>query len=339
MLNFELQPSAHQPADADITYRYDISIVVPLFNEAESIAELVEQITDAISKSRLEELFGHRPSFEVLFINDGSNDGSDKVIKQLIAVHSEVKLISFRRNYGKSAGLDAGFKAAQGKYVITMDADLQDNPYEIEPLIRKLEEGYDLVSGWKKKRYDPITKTLPSKLFNAVTRLLSGVPLHDFNCGLKAYRHEVVKSLQIYGEMHRYIPVLAKWNGFRVGELVVQHRARKYGQSKFGISRFFNGFLDLLTVLFITKYMKRPMHFFGMAGIVAFIIGFAISFYLALEKVMFNASVSQRPLLLLGVMLIILGVQLFGIGLLGEMITKTYLQAEPYLIKEKVNVE
>jgi dolichol-phosphate mannosyltransferase len=339
MLNFELQSKAHQPVDADITYRYDISIVVPLFNEAESLTELVEQIMDAISKSRLEELFGHRPSFEVLFINDGSNDGSDKIIKQLIAVHAEVKLISFRRNYGKSAGLDAGFKAAQGKYVITMDADLQDNPYEIEALIRKLEEGYDLVSGWKKKRYDPITKTLPSKLFNAVTRLLSGVPLHDFNCGLKAYRHEVVKSLQIYGEMHRYIPVLAKWNGFRVGELVVQHRARKYGQSKFGISRFFNGFLDLLTVTFITKYMKRPMHFFGMAGIVAFIIGFAISFYLAFEKVMCNASVSQRPLLLLGVMLIILGVQLFGVGLLGEMITKTYLQAEPYLIKEKVNVD
>ncbi len=339
MLNIQSQIEAHRPVDADTTYRYDISIVIPLFNEAESLPELAAQITDAISKSDLSALFGHRPSFEILFINDGSNDGSDKVIKRLIAGHPEIKLISFRRNYGKSAGLDAGFKAAQGKYVITMDADLQDNPYEIEPLIRKLEEGYDLVSGWKKKRYDPITKTVPSKLFNAVTRILSGVPLHDFNCGLKAYRHEVVKSLQIYGEMHRYIPVLAKWNGFRVGELVVQHRARKYGHSKFGISRFFNGFLDLLTVLFITKYMKRPMHFFGMLGIVAFFIGFAISFYLALEKIMFDASMSNRPLLLLGVMLIILGVQLFGIGLLGEMITKTYLQAEPYLIKEKVNVD
>lgn len=339
MLNIQSQIEAHRSVDADTTYRYDISIVIPLFNEAESLPELAAQITDAISKNELGALFGHRPSFEILFINDGSNDGSDKVIKRLIAGHPEIKLISFRCNYGKSAGLDAGFKAAQGKYVITMDADLQDNPYEIEPLIRKLEEGYDLVSGWKKKRYDPITKTVPSKLFNAVTRILSGVPLHDFNCGLKAYRHEVVKSLQIYGEMHRYIPVLAKWNGFRVGELVVQHRARKYGHSKFGISRFFNGFLDLLTVLFITKYMKRPMHFFGMLGIVAFFIGFAISFYLAFEKIMFDASMSNRPLLLLGVMLIILGVQLFGIGLLGEMITKTYLQAEPYLIKEKVNVD
>lgn len=333
------QISPRELSETETLYRYDISLVIPLFNEAESLAELVEQITDAIAKSQLEDFLGHKPTYEILFINDGSNDGSDRVIKQLMASHPEIKLISFRRNYGKSAGLDAGFKAAQGKYVITMDADLQDNPYEIEPLIRKLEEGYDLVSGWKKKRYDPITKTLPSKLFNAVTRWLSGVPLHDFNCGLKAYRYEVVKSLQVYGEMHRYIPVLAKWNGFRVGELVVQHRARKYGHSKFGISRFFNGFLDLLTVMFITKYMKRPMHFFGMAGIIAFFIGFMISFYLAFEKLVFDASVSNRPLLLLGVMLIILGVQLFGIGLLGEMITKTFLQAEPYLIKEKINVE
>lgn len=293
LFNLGLQPSASESVEMETLYRYDISLVIPLFNEAESLPELVAQIADSIAKSQLSDLFGHKPTYEILFINDGSNDGSDRVIKGLMAQYPEIKLISFRRNYGKSAGLDAGFKAAQGKYVITMDADLQDNPYEIEPLIRKLEEGYDLVSGWKKKRYDPITKTLPSKLFNAVTRTLSGVPLHDFNCGLKAYRNEVVKSLQIYGEMHRYIPVLARWNGFRVGELVVQHRARKYGHSKFGISRFFNGFLDLLTVMFITKYMKRPMHFFGMAGIVSFFIGFVISGYLAFEKLAFDASVSN----------------------------------------------
>jgi glycosyltransferase involved in cell wall biosynthesis len=322
-----------------IDFAVDISLVIPLYNEAESLPELTEQIYDSIQKSNLHTLLGHQPTFEILFINDGSTDGSDKVIKQLIEKYHEVKLISFRRNYGKSAGLDAGFKAAQGKYVITMDADLQDNPYEIEPLIRKLEEGYDLISGWKKKRYDPISKTLPSKLFNFVTGLLSGVHIHDFNCGLKAYRNEVVKAVQVYGEMHRYIPVLAKWNGFRVSELAVQHRARKYGYSKFGLSRFFNGFLDLLTVMFITKYMKRPMHLFGMLGIVCFLLGFVIAAVLTYGKYVHDESVSNRPLLMLGVLLIILGVQFFLGGLLGEMITKSYLQSETYLIKETVNVE
>ncbi len=320
-------------------FAVDISLVIPLYNEAESLPELTEQIYDSIQKSNLRDFFGHPPTFEILFINDGSTDGSDTVIKQLIEKYHEVKLISFRRNYGKSAGLDTGFRVAQGKYVITMDADLQDNPYEIEPLIRKLEEGYDLVSGWKKKRYDPITKTLPSKLFNFVTGLLSGVHIHDFNCGLKAYRHEVVKAVQIYGEMHRYIPVLAKWNGFRVTEIVVHHRPRKYGYSKFGVSRFFNGFLDLLTVMFITKYMKRPMHLFGMLGIVCFLLGFVIAAVLTYGKYVHNESVSNRPLLMLGVLLIILGVQFFLGGLLGEMITKSYLQNETYLIKETVNVE
>jgi len=315
----------------------DISIVIPLYNEAESLPELVSQIYDAIQKSDLENFFGHPPTLEILFVNDGSNDGSDAVIKGLLSRQPDIKLISFRRNYGKSAALDAGFAAASGKYVITMDADLQDSPYEIEPLIRKLEEGYDLVSGWKKKRYDPISKTLPSKLFNAVTSAMSGVALHDFNCGLKAYRHDVVKTVQVYGEMHRYIPVLAKWNGFRIGELVVQHRPRKYGVTKFGISRFFNGFLDLLTIMFITKYLKRPMHFFGLLGILSFLSGFLLAGYLSFEKVINDQALSNRPALFLAVMLIILGVQLFGIGLLGEMVTKTGYNAEPYLIKEKIN--
>jgi glycosyltransferase involved in cell wall biosynthesis len=320
-------------------FQFDVSFVIPLYNEAESLPELTAQIYHSIQKSDLERRFGRSPKIEILFVNDGSTDGSDKIIKDLIAKHQEVKLISFRRNYGKSAGLDAGFKAAQGQFVITMDADLQDNPYETEALIKKLDEGYDLVSGWKKKRYDPISKTLPSKLFNFVTGALSGVHIHDFNCGLKGYRNEVVKAVQVYGEMHRYIPVLAKWNGFRVSEIAVEHRARKYGYSKFGLSRFFNGFLDLLTVMFITKYMKRPMHLFGMLGIACFILGFAIGAILTFGKYVNDESVSNRPLLMLGVLLIILGVQFFLGGLLGEMITKSYYQSETYLIKEKVNCE
>jgi glycosyltransferase involved in cell wall biosynthesis len=321
------------------SFPIDISLVIPLFNEAESIPELVNQIFDSINKSSLAARFGHAPTLEIIFINDGSNDGSDKVIKNLIAAHNEIRLISFRRNYGKSAGLAAGFAEAKGKYVFTMDADLQDSPYEIEPMIAKLDEGYDLVSGWKQKRYDPISKTIPSKFFNFVTRRISGVKIHDFNCGLKAYRNEVVKSVQVYGEMHRYIPVLAKWNGFRVSELVVEHRARKYGYSKFGLSRFFNGFLDLLTVTFITKYTKRPMHFFGMIGIVCFLFGFIISATLTYDKYVRNEFVSNRPLLLLGMLLIILGVQFFLGGLLGEMITKTYYQNDSYLVKEKINFD
>ncbi|ACF13404.1 glycosyl transferase family 2 [Chloroherpeton thalassium ATCC 35110] len=321
------------------SFRVDISIVVPLFNESESLPELVAQIYQAVQKSSFAEFFGKTPSFEILFINDGSTDGSEVVIKKLLETHLEIKLISFRKNYGKSAGLDVGFKTASGRYVITMDADLQDNPYEIEALIRKLAEGYDLVSGWKKKRYDPLSKTLPSKLFNFVTGLVSGVHIHDFNCGLKAYRNEVVSSLDIYGEMHRYIPVLAKWNGFRISELAVEHRARKYGRTKFGLSRFIYGFLDLLTVVFISKYMKRPMHFFGSLGILSFISGLSINAYLTFEKIVNDMSVSNRPILFLGMLLMILGVLFFTTGLLGEMITKSFSRSEPYLIKETVNLD
>jgi len=321
------------------SFRFDISIVVPLFNEAESLPELVAQIYDAIQKSSLAERFGKTPSFELIFINDGSTDNSASVIKHLLETHREIKLISFRKNYGKSAGLDVGFKTASGRYVVTMDADLQDNPYEIEALIAKLEEGYDLVSGWKKKRYDPISKTLPSKLFNFVTGFVSGVHIHDFNCGLKAYRNEVISSLDVYGEMHRYIPVLAKWNGFRIAELAVEHRARKYGQTKFGLSRFIYGFLDLLTVIFISKYMKRPMHFFGSFGILSFLFGLTINAYITFEKIVHNMSVSNRPILFLGVLLMILGVLFFTTGLLGEMITKSFSRSEAYLIKETANLD
>ncbi len=318
----------------------DISIVVPLYNEVESMPELVSQIDSAIKESSLHDIFKRSPTYEILCINDGSTDGSDKVIKDLYQNgHSEVKLVSFQKNYGKSAGLNIGFKLCKGAYVITMDADLQDNPDEIEPLIRKLNNGYDLVSGWKKKRYDPLTKTLPSKLFNYVTGLLSGVHIHDFNCGLKAYRHEVVKTLEIYGEMHRYIPVIAKMNGFRISEIEVRHRARKYGTTKFGISRFFNGFFDLLTIIFITKYLQRPMHFFGMIGSVSALLGFAINLYITYEKIFFNIPVSNRPILFLGVLLIILGVLFFSTGLLGEMITKTYTKNDPLIIKELLNVK
>ncbi|MDX2129411.1 MAG: glycosyltransferase family 2 protein [Chloroherpetonaceae bacterium] len=322
--------SEHQP---------DISYVIPLYNESESLPELIDQIKDALTKSNLATLFGRKPQIEILLINDGSSDGSDKVAKQLIQKNPEIKLISFRRNYGKSAALDAGFKEAKGRYVITMDADLQDSPYETEPLIRKVEEGFDLVSGWKQKRFDPLSKTIPSKLFNFVTSRLAGIPIHDFNCGLKIYRNDVVKSVHVYGEMHRYIPVLAKWNGFTVSELVVEHRARKYGSTKFGISRFFYGFLDLLTVLFITKYMKRPMHFFGVFGIICTFSGSALGLYLTIEKLFYDAYLSNRPMLFLSVLLIILGVQLFMGGLLGEMITKSYHRVESYLIKERINFE
>lgn len=322
------------------SFTLDISIVVPLLNEAESLPELVSQIYTALSKPEIHTLLGKAPSFEVIFINDGSTDGSNDVIKSLMAQNRpEIKLISFQKNYGKSAGLNVGFKLAKGRYVITMDADLQDDPNEIEPLIRKLEEGYDLVSGWKKKRYDPVSKTIPSKLFNFVTGRLSGVHIHDFNCGLKAYRHEVINTLDIYGEMHRYIPVLAKWNGFRVTEKAVEHRARKYGTTKFGVSRFLNGFLDLLTVLFVTKYMKRPMHFFGMLGTISFLVGFIINLFISIEKLFFGIPLSNRPILILGVLLMILGVLFFSTGLLGEMITKTFSKHEPYFVKETVNLD
>jgi glycosyltransferase involved in cell wall biosynthesis len=297
----------------------EISVVIPLLNEEESLPELSIRLESELQKLT-------NGNYEVLFIDDGSTDNSFEIIKSIHENNNKFKCIRFRRNYGKSAALSVGFHKVKGEFVITMDADLQDDPSEISNLISKLKEGYDLVSGWKKKRYDPISKTLPSKFFNYVTSLTSGIKLHDFNCGLKGYRKEVVKSLHVYGEMHRYLPALAHWMGFKVTELVVQHHARKYGRSKFGMSRFVKGFLDLLTVLLTTKYFKRPLHFFGTTGSLLTFAGFVLNIYLTFEWFMGKTYLSNRPLALFGIALIIVGVQFISMGLIGEMITKIIIE-------------
>lgn len=293
----------------------EISVVIPLFNEEESIPELSNLL-----QKELEKLTNEK--YEVIFIDDGSTDNSFEEIKKVNQNNKKFKCIRFRRNYGKSAALSVGFDKAVGKYVITMDSDLQDDPSEIKNLIDKLNEGYDLVSGWKKKRYDPITKTIPSKFFNFVTSAFSGIKLHDFNCGLKGYRQEVVKSLNVYGEMHRYIPALAHWMGFKVTEIPVIHHPRKFGKSKFGISRFINGFLDLLTVLLTTRYFKRPLHFFGTVGTIISFVGFIITTVLVIEWFMGLTYLSNRPLALFAIGMVIVGVQFISMGLIGEMIIK-----------------
>jgi glycosyltransferase involved in cell wall biosynthesis len=283
-------------------------------------------------------------SYEILFIDDGSTDRSWEIINQLQQVDPQhIRGIKFQRNYGKSAALNEGFKAAKGDVIITMDADLQDSPDEI-PGLRKmvLEDGYDLVSGWKKVRYDnTLTKNLPSKFFNAATRKVSGIYLHDFNCGLKAYRKKVVKSIEVYGEMHRYIPVIAKWSGFRkIGEKVVEHRARKYGVTKFGLSRFVNGFLDLASITFVGKYGKRPMHFFGFWGSLSFGIGFVSIIYLLVAKILNpDVSLSNRPAFYIGLTAMIIGSQLFLAGFLGELIARNSPGRNHYLIEEKIGLD
>lgn len=304
----------------------DLSIVIPLLNEEGSLKELHQQLRSTLGRMNLR--------YEILFVDDGSTDRSFQVLRDLKRIDRHVKVIRFRRNYGKSAALSVGFDKAQGTTVVTMDADLQDDPAEIPALKRKLEEGFDLVSGWKKVRRDPITKTIPSRFFNAVTALLTGISIHDFNCGLKAYRRDVVKTIKVYGELHRYLPVLAHWEGFRVGEMVVHHRARKYGKTKFGIGRFWRGFLDLLTALFTTRYIRRPLHLFGFWGILSVIAGIIIAGWLIVEWFLGLTSLSNRPLFLGGIFLIIIGVQFISIGLLGEMITKTQKAEEEYSIKE-----
>ena len=280
----------------------------------------------------------HNFSYEVIFVDDGSTDNSWQIINELSQQYEQVKAIKFRRNYGKSAGLYKGFEKAEGDVVITMDADLQDSPDEIPELYRMItEEGYDLVSGWKKKRYDPVlTKNLPSKLYNATVRMMTGIKLHDFNCGLKAYRKQVVKSVEVYGEMHRYIPVLAKWAGFKkIGEKVVLHQERKYGVSKFGIERFIRGPLDLLSVMFMSRFSKRPMHFFGSMGTICFLIGFVILIYLSYMKLVeLQYNMTQRPLFYLGIVCLILGVQLFLAGFLAEMISRSSSSRNEYLVDE-----
>ncbi len=313
----------------------NISVVVPLYNEEESLPELEAWIERVMTENHF--------TYEIIFVDDGSNDRSWEVIRTLKEKNSAVRAIRFQRNYGKSAGLYCGFEAAQGDVVITMDADLQDSPDEIPELYRMItEEGYDLVSGWKKRRYDPIGKTLPSKFFNATARLASGIKLHDFNCGLKAYRKKVVKSIEVYGEMHRFIPVLAKNAGFKkIGEKVVHHRARKYGVSKFGWERMIKGYLDLITVMFMTRFGKSPMYFFGGLGTLMFLIGGATALYLIIEKLYKQAhllpirAVTDQPLFFIAMGAAIIGVQLFLAGFIGELIGRNSSDRNRYLIDEK----
>ncbi|MCG8343893.1 MAG: glycosyltransferase family 2 protein [Chlorobiales bacterium] len=316
-----------------------LSIIVPFYNEEESLPLLLEQIYEAMADEKLHRLFDRSFSFELLMIDDGSTDGSTRFIREQIVRKPELKLVSLQKNFGKTAALAAGFNYASGEYVITLDADLQDDPFAVKQLIEKLQEGFDLVSGWKRQRNDPFSKTFPSRIFNLTTRLFTGIVLHDFNCGLKAYRRKVVESLELHGEMHRYIPVLAQWNGFRVSEVPVKHNPRKFGKTKFGTSRIFPGLFDFFTVLFITRYLRQPMHFFGMLSLVSFLVGFGISLYVTIGKVFFNEAVVNRPILFLGILLIIVAVQFFSIGLLGEMLTRDTSSTPGYTVRETVNVE
>ncbi|HHJ53273.1 MAG TPA: glycosyltransferase [Caldithrix abyssi] len=306
----------------------EISVVIPLLNEEDSLTELTERVVEQLRKLTTD--------YEIIYVDDGSTDSSFSLLKQLKEKHPQIRIIRFRKNFGKSTALCEGFRKAQGKYVITMDADLQDDPAEIPNLIAKLNDGYDLVSGWKKKRHDPISKTVPSKLFNLVTRVLTGIRIHDFNCGLKGYRNEVIKAIPVYGELHRYLPVLAHWQGFRVGEIVVHHHPRKFGKSKFGARRFLTGFFDLLTVLFITRYRQKPLHLFGFLGLLFGAAGLAILTYLTV--IWFQGQgIGHRPLLFLGVLLVIVGAQSFSLGLIGEMITSTRDQSLKYVIREEID--
>lgn len=313
----------------------DLSIVIPLIDEAESLPELTAWIERVVQE--------HQYSYEIIFVDDGSSDDSWQVIQQLRLANPHIKGIKFQRNYGKSAGLNEGFRAATGDVVITMDADMQDSPDEIPELRRMILEGrYDLVSGWKKKRFDnTFTKNIPSRFYNAMTRRLSGIYLHDFNCGLKAYRKNVVKSIEIYGDMHRYIPVLAKWAGFKkIAEKVVEHRARKFGTTKFGLSRFINGPLDLASIMFVGKYGKRPMHFFGRWGSICFGLGFIILVYLIVTRLMHpEIGLSNRPPFYIVLTAMIIGSQLFLAGFIGEMISRNAPNRNSYLIEEKAGLE
>jgi glycosyltransferase involved in cell wall biosynthesis len=310
----------------------DISIVIPLKDEAESLPELTQWIKKVMES--------HQFSFEVIMVDDGSSDDSWKVISSISKSDNRFKGIKFKRNYGKSAALNVAFRQAQCDVVITMDADLQDSPDEIPALFNKIkEENFDLVSGWKKKRYDNVlTKNIPSKFFNAVTRKMSGIQLNDFNCGLKAYKQEVVKGIEVYGEMHRYIPVLAKWQGYtRIGEKEVEHRARKYGTTKFGWERFINGFLDLATIMFISKFRKKPMQFFGLLGIVAFLIGFITSAYLIISKIIdFNYGITSRPAFYISLTSMVIGTQLFLAGFISEMISRGAPDRNNYNIETEI---
>jgi len=316
----------------------DISVVVPLYNEVESLPELTSWISRVMQDNGF--------TYEIILVDDGSNDGSWDMICRLQDHNSLIRGIKFRRNYGKSAALNVGFEAAKGNVVITMDADLQDSPDEIPQLYRRItEDKYDLISGWKAKRYDPISKTIPTKLFNAATRRMSGIKnLHDFNCGLKAYRREVVKNIEVYGEMHRYIPVIAKWAGFsKIGEQIVEHRARKYGKTKFGMSRFVNGLLDLVSIFFVGKFGKRPMHFFGTMGVLSFLTGTIIAIWLIGEKlydiahhIKITREITAQPLFYIALVAIIVGSQLFLTGFVAELVSRSSHDRNNYQVEEMI---
>ena len=314
----------------------ELSLVIPLLNEAESLPELTRWIARVLT--------AHGLSYEVILVDDGSTDASWDVIESLAAADMALRGIRFNRNYGKSAALNVGFEAARGRVVCTMDADLQDSPEELPELYRMItEDKYDLVSGWKQKRFDPPSKTIPTKLFNGATRWMSGIQLHDFNCGLKAYDQRVVKAIEVYGEMHRYIPVIAKWNGFRrIGEKVVQHQERKYGVTKFGLERFIYGFLDLASITFVSRFRRRPMHFFGTLGSLSFFIGMVLTLWLTGEKLYLSLhnlrarSVADMPLFFLALVAVIVGVQLFLAGFLAEMVQLNGPRRNDYLVREQI---
>jgi glycosyltransferase involved in cell wall biosynthesis len=321
--------------------KYDISIVIPAKDEEESLPELCQWISRALTP--------HGFSYEVIFIDDGSTDDTWDVIEKISKEDDHIKGIRFNRNYGKSAALQTGFRAAAGDVIITMDADLQDSPDEVPDLYKMIKtDGYHLVSGWKKKRNDPLSKTIPSKFFNKVTSIISGIKLHDFNCELKAYDKKVIKNISVYGEMHRYIPVIAKWAGFKkIGEKVVEHRARKYGSTKFGWERFMNGFLDLLSITFVSKFRQKPMHFFGLLGTISFLFGIIFtlkifwdkldSFYIS--RIPMKRAITDQPLFFLALLAIVIGVQLFVTGFLAEMIAMQSLSKRDYLVISKVGIE
>lgn len=309
-----------------------LSVVIPLLNEEESLPELTQWIHRVMTDNNF--------SYEVIFVDDGSRDKSWQIIADLHKQFPAVKGLKFRRNYGKSAALNEGFSVAQGDVIITMDADMQDSPDEIPELYKMIAvDGLDLVSGWKKRRHDPISKTIPSKFFNWTTSQITGIKLHDFNCGLKAYQQKVVKSIEVYGEMHRYIPVIAKWAGFdKITEKPVQHRERKYGTTKFGLERFINGFLDLMSITFVGRYGKRPMHLFGTLGVLSFFFGFLILVYLAVTKIFFGVvGMTNRPVFYLGILTVIVGAQLFVAGFLGELIARNGSDRNQYFISDKTN--
>lgn len=304
----------------------DLSIVVPLLDERDNLGPLYYQISNVVKKIKL--------SYEVIFVDDGSTDGSFELLEQMVERHNNIKVIKFRRNFGKTAALSAGFKIAKGMIIITMDADLQDDPYEIPKFLKKLKEGYDMVSGWKKERKDSLAKILPSKLFNAVTSWITKIKLHDFNCGFKAYRRKVIEEIKIYGELHRYIPVIADWRGYKCAEIVVKHQVRVYGRSKYGLGRVIKGFNDFITVMFLRKYVKSPLHFFGVFGVIFLFLGFIVNSIAAYIMIHYKYVPELFDMFMLGILLLVMGIQIFSTGLVAEMIASRDAPKDQYSIEK-----